>query len=251
MTDPPQPVPEPGGVRAPAAESMPSPLPQEPAAGATRIVIVRHGEAECNVNGVIGGMKGDTGLTALGVAQVGALGARLEHTGELAGVDALYASTLPRAVQTAQLLVPALNAWREGPSLSVAEDCGLCELHPGDADGLTWTEFADRYLAPDWDNEPGEPLAPGGESWQEFVHRATECVTAIAEAHPGQLVVICSHAGVVESTLLRFLPIGPGVVRLGLRTEHASMNRWDWWERHWFLRGYNDATPHGADAQQA
>ena len=34
-----------------------------PAAGATRIVLVRHGEAVCNVNGIVGGVRGCTGLT--------------------------------------------------------------------------------------------------------------------------------------------------------------------------------------------
>jgi hypothetical protein len=51
--------------------------------------------------------------------------------------------------------------------------------------------------------------------------------------------------------MLRFLPVGPGVVRLGLRTGHASMNRWDWWEHHWFLRGYNDFISPRYVAQQA
>ena len=33
---------------------------------ATRIVLVRHGEAVCNVSGVVGGARGCTGLTELG-----------------------------------------------------------------------------------------------------------------------------------------------------------------------------------------
>ena len=35
---------------------------------------------------------------------------RLALTGELAGADALYASVLPRAIETAELLAPALVA---------------------------------------------------------------------------------------------------------------------------------------------
>ena len=68
-----------------------------PEEGATRIVLVRHGEAECNLNRVIGGVKGCTGLTALGRHQVAALADRLYESGELRQATALYSSVLPRA----------------------------------------------------------------------------------------------------------------------------------------------------------
>ncbi len=44
---------------------------------------------------------------------------------------------------------------------------------------------------------------------------------------PGETVVVACHAGVIESTLLRFLPISPSCERLGLRTEHASLTVWE------------------------
>ena len=54
-----------------------------PTDGSTRMVLVRHGEAVCNVNGIVGGVIGCTGLTELGRRQISALAARLEVTGEL------------------------------------------------------------------------------------------------------------------------------------------------------------------------
>jgi hypothetical protein len=74
----------PEGVRRVAARSE----------GTARIVLVRHGEAVCNVSGVVGGQMGCTGLTDLGRRQVRAVADRLERTGELGVVDALYASVL-------------------------------------------------------------------------------------------------------------------------------------------------------------
>lgn len=208
----------------------------------TRIVLVRHGQAACNVRGVVGGLTGCSGLTERGRAQVQALADRLARTGELAGVAALYSSVLPRAVETAEILAPALERWREGSSLVPAATCDLCELHPGEADGLTWEQFADRWPDPDWDVAPGRPLAPGAESWTGFVDRAAAAVAGLADAHPGQLVVVACHAGVVEATMLRFLPVDPRITRLGLRTLHASMTLW---ERPvagpWLLQRYNDA----------
>ena len=60
------------------------------------------------MSGVCGGPIGCQGLTELGRRQVTSLRDRLALTGELAGADALYASVLPRAIETAELLAPAL-----------------------------------------------------------------------------------------------------------------------------------------------
>jgi probable phosphoglycerate mutase len=218
--------------------------------GATRIVLVRHGEAVCNINGVVGGFRGCTGLTATGVEQVAALRDRLARTGELTGVDALYASVLPRAVETAEIVAPALDRWRDGPPLRVVTDCDLCELHPGEADGLTWGEYSARFPEPDWDDDPTQLLAPGGESWLGFVERASAAVTRLADAHPGEQVVAACHAGVIESTVLRFLPVDQQVVRLGLQTEHASLTVWERGAGQWFLRRYNDVTPRTPGGQE-
>ena len=99
-------------------------------------------------------------------------------------------------------------------------DCDLCELHPGEADGLTWDEFRDRYGEPDWDVDPDSVVAPGGESWTGFVDRvAASALTALSERHHGELVVVVCHGGVIEASMLSFLPGGPGRGRLGLPTE--------------------------------
>ena len=130
---------------------------------ATRIVLVRHGEAVCNVSGVCGGPIGCRGLTDRGRAQVAVLRDRLADTGELAGADALYASVLPRAVETAGLLAPALVADGRGGRAAPRPvlECGLCELHPGEADGLGWGEFTERFGKLDWDVDPAGPSPRG------------------------------------------------------------------------------------------
>jgi probable phosphoglycerate mutase len=212
--------------------------------GATRLVLVRHGEAVCNVSGVIGGRKGCTGLTETGVAQVEALRDRLWRSGELREVAALYASVLPRAIETAGILAPALEAWRDGPPLAIATDCSVCELHPGESDGLNWGEFLERFGEPKWDVDPTQPLAPEGESWTEFLDRAAAGLSLIAAAHPGELVVVACHAGVIESAMSAFLPFEHGPQRRGwLRTNHASMTEFELGDRGWVLRRYNDSTP--------
>jgi probable phosphoglycerate mutase len=199
------------------------------------MVLVRHGEAACNVNGIVGGARGCTGLTPRGVAQAEALRDRLARTHELDGTVAVYASTLPRAAQTAAIVLPALQAGGDGPPLTVQPDADLCELRPGEADGLTWEEFGARFATPDWDTRPDQPIAPGGESWVGFVGRASEALRQVADdvraARPpapegANIVVVFCHAGVIEASMLRLLPVDPSVPRLRLRTVHASLTEW-------------------------
>ncbi len=203
---------------------------------ATRVVLIRHGEALCNVNGVVGGHAGCTGLSPTGKRQAEALRRRLELTGELGDAGALYASVLARALQTAGIVAPGI-----GDGQPPVEDCGLCELHPGEADGLTWDEFRVRYGEPDFDADPDTPVAPEGESWSSFVARASAAVTRLADAHRGELVVLVCHAGVIESTLLAFLPVAADRGRLRLPTEHTSLTEWELGEGAWRLVRYNDA----------
>ncbi len=224
-TDPPGGSP-PDGIRT---------VPPPPLARSTRIVLVRHGEASCNVDGIVGGLSGCTGLTPAGMKEAEALRDRLVDSGELAGVTAVYASVLRRALETAAIVAPGLGG------LVAVADCDLCELHPGEADGLTWAEFSHRYGGPDWDVDPDAALAPGAESWNGFVRRVSTALTVTAVRHPGELVVIFCHGGVVEASLESLLPVAAERGRLKLRTAHTSLTEWERGPDGWRLLRYNDA----------
>jgi 2,3-bisphosphoglycerate-dependent phosphoglycerate mutase len=214
-----------------------------PAEGASRIVLVRHGEAECNVNGIVGGRQGCSGLTDLGQRQIAALADRLYESKELREATALYSSVLPRAIETAERLRPVVGP---GPNAlgPVRRRCDLCELHPGEADGMAWDDYIATFGVPDWDRDPSRPLAPGGESWSEFVVRASDAVRDVVHAHPGELVVAAVHAGVIEATMISFLGVSSDVYRRGwVRIVHASMTEWEWvpGEDRWVLLRFNDS----------
>ena len=209
--------------------------------GATRIVLVRHGQGEVNVSGRIGGHAGCSGLTDVGRVQVATLAGRLTASGELAGADVLMASLLQRAYETATLLAPALRI----DASAIVSDCDLCELHPGDADGLLWEEYVDRFEPRDFDANPGDLFAPGGESWNDFVDRVGQAMERLARTYQGRLVVVATHAGVIEASILRLLvgsPEGGPHRRLRLQTEHASLTEWEHSNFGWRLKRYNDAS---------
>ena len=213
-----------------------------PVPGSTRIVLIRHGQAECNINRVVGGVKGCTGLSPLGRRQVADLADRLYESGELRSATTLYSSVLPRAVETAERLRPVVGS---GPSAlgPVVQECELCELHPGESDGMSWDEVVDKLGVPDWDRDPSVPIAPGGESWSSFIVRASDAVRALARRHPGELVVAAVHAGVIEATMISFLGVPPETYRRGwVHIAHASITEWAWVpdEDRWILMRFND-----------
>jgi 2,3-bisphosphoglycerate-dependent phosphoglycerate mutase len=150
-----------------------------------RLLLVRHGESVCGVNGIVGGERGCTGLTDRGFAQARALRDRL--AAERLQADVLLASTLPRARQTAEVLSEVLG-------LDIVHDADLCEFVPGEIDGTRWDDWAGRF---DVSAEPDRPLSPGGESLTAFRARVRGLFDRLAAAHDAKTVVAACHGGIV------------------------------------------------------
>src|SRR5919108_868629 len=186
----------------------------------TRLVLVRHGESRSSVDRVVGGHQGCAGLTDAGRTQAEALRERLARTGELSGTAALWTSILPRAIETAEIIAPALGG------LSLDRHCDLCELHVGEADGITWDEFQERYR-PGPSRSPYEPICPGGESWAAFLVRAGGALRRLADEHAGQMVVVVCHGGVIDAS---FAALGQLALRkpFDIRIDNASITEWTW-----------------------
>lgn len=198
-------------------------------------MIVRHGEAVCNAEEYIGGHASCRGLTKRGVRQAEALAERLARTGELDGATAFYTSVLPRAIETAEILAPALGGAR------FVRTCSLCERHPGEADGLTWAEYGRRYKRRSLPgDDPDAPLAPGGESWADFVDRASTALADLADAHRGDLVVVVAHGGIVDSSMISFLGLSDHGRSVRLHPEHTSLTEWQHVGTKWRLVRYSD-----------
>ena len=106
---------------------------------------------------------------------------------------------LRRAVETAEILLPAARR------VAYEAQCSLCERHPGEADGLSWAECDRRYGRRLPGEDPERPLSPGGESWVEFLDRAEDALYERCAAHPGELIVVSGHGGIVDASLVRFL----------------------------------------------
>jgi broad specificity phosphatase PhoE len=201
-----------------------------------RLVLVRHGDAHAGFHGVIGGAAGCTGLTDLGRAQAGALREHLARSGRVRA-DVLLASVLPRAIETADIIAPGLG-------LAVAgHDCDLCEVHTGEADGLTWTEYGNRYGSFDMEVEPDRVFAPAGDSWNSFHDRVRRTLERLADEYAGQTVVAVCHAGVIMASVRTLLGVSHPGRGAQMRPANTGLTEWehDAVLDRWTLHTFNDA----------
>lgn len=199
------------------------------------IVIIRHGEAVSNAEDTVAGHLTCKGLTDHGRDQVHALANRIRRTRELASAVALYSSILPRAVETAEILAPALG------DLTIGQTCSLCERHVGDADGMTWQEYETTYGALKPADDPLREMAPGGESWVGFLDRAEDALYDVMARHPGELVVVAGHGGIIGTSMVRFLGLPDHGARMRGHPDNSSITEWSWTGTRWWLVRYNDA----------
>jgi probable phosphoglycerate mutase len=210
--------------------------------GSTRIILVLHGESVAQAEGFLAGHAACRGLSETGRRQAAALASRLDG-GELGQVDAFYASEMTRAVETASIIGPAL-----GFSAPVT-DCDLCELHPGDADGLTWAEIEQRWptrFGTGWD--PDQHLIDNAETWQEMHERVGRTIDRLAASHEGATVVVVCHGGVIAHAMMYRLGITLDSDKAWLVATNTSLTEFvhdadmtDWRAGRWGVQRFNDA----------
>ena len=209
----------------------------------TRVVLIRHGESVAQVESFIAGHDACRGLSDRGRQQVEALRDRLLVTGELEA-DVFLTSLMQRAVETASILAPALGG------AEALQECGFCEIHPGEADGLTWDERDARYRAePGWEWTPETVLSPGGETWTEFVARAGAALEEVVAEHAGKTIVIACHGGIVRASMIHFIGLAIDAANATM-VFNASVTEWRFPAgpvdnglepaRRWRLHRFND-----------
>lgn len=160
------------------------------------LVLIQHGQGEDEAQHLRGGWL-DLPLTPLGARQMEALARRL--AGEGARFDALYASSLRRAAESAAILGRALG-------LAPALHDGLRAFHWGDLTGVA-DEGAEQPFSGAWDipSDSHLPPAPNAETPVSFAARAWRALEAIMAGHPGGRVAVVTHGGVVRAAVRRWL----------------------------------------------
>lgn len=211
----------PAPSRPPVAEPVTEATHREPAP--TELLLIRHGEKE-----PVSAKNPDPPLTAEGERQAQLLASRLAEL----EIDAVYASTMLRAQQTAAPIA-------EAHGLAVQVRRGLHEIELGEwAEGGfsahaearddLWKEFARLGR---WDVIPG---CEGDEAFRARIHAA---LNEIAAAHRHERVAVVCHGGVINAALADVLALDRS---FWFPVEHTSLSILTGARRQWFVRLVND-----------
>jgi probable phosphoglycerate mutase len=192
----------------------------------TELLLIRHGESAPVVPGALESL--DPPLSDDGRLQAEALALRLERR----PLDAVYASDLARAAQTAAALA--------GPrGLEVQRRVDLREVFLGD-----WEEGEFRRRAAVGDPEFLAFVAagrweaiPGAESDDALRDRIRGACDEIAAAHAGGSVAVVCHGGVINAWLARQFGSHPSMV-VSIDNTSVTTLRTD--GDRWLLLGVND-----------
>lgn len=195
----------------------------------TRIIAIRHGETAWNVDARIQGHL-DVPLNARGLWQAEQLGRALADE----PLAAIYSSDLSRAHQTASHV-----ARHTGAQLRV--EPALRERSFGSFEGKTFAEIeaALPEAAQRWRQRDPHFVPDGGESLTQLQTRVVGIASGLAARHPGQLIALVSHGGVMD-VLYR------AATRLDLQAArtwalgNAAINRLLWSPQGFSLVGWAD-----------
>lgn len=176
-----------------------------------RLTLIRHGLTAWNVEGRFQGQS-DVPLSDEGRAQARALAG---YVAAVQGVDAVVASPLVRARETAAIAFPDHPA---------AVDPRLQELHFGLFEGRTLAENEADPVWPVWIADPYGRVAPGGESYEQLRARAVAWLADARAAHPGAHVVAVTHSGTIQMLLADLLGVERPRWRKRVYLRHTSVS---------------------------
>jgi len=156
--------------------------------------MVRHGQTPTTGKELPGRAPG-LHLSDTGQAQARSAAERIAA---MTKVDAIYASPLERTRETAAPIAAALG-------LKVKIDRGLLEADFGE-----WTgdELKVARRRPEWkvvQQHPSGFRFPGGESFTEMQARMVTTLGRLTGEHPGQTIVVVSHADPIKAAVAHAL----------------------------------------------
>lgn len=152
----------------------------------TTLLLTRHGETDWNAQRRWQGQS-DPPLNERGREQARALAATLD------GVDAIYASDLARARETAEILNTRLG-------LEIRFDPRLRERSFGAWEGKTWDELEEQFADALERWRAGATHGPDdAERYEDFSRRVESFLADVVRAHPDQRVLVVGHGGSIRA----------------------------------------------------
>lgn len=160
----------------------------------TKVIFVRHGEAEGNIERNFHGHY-NSNLTENGRAQIKLTAKRLKDE----KIDVIYSSDLNRTYETALAIA-------EGRNLSIVKNEKLREINGGKWEDVPWDElpslFPESYDY--WLRDPQKLVMPSGESMVDFQNRVLSAVLDIVKLHKNSNILIVTHGTVIKVLLCKY-----------------------------------------------
>ncbi len=157
----------------------------------TRLILVRHAEAEGNFKRLFQGWT-DGELTEKGHLQAERVASRLKDI----DIDVIYSSSLKRTMDTASYT-------SEIKGLTIKATDKLREINGGDWENEPWnllsSKWPEEYEC--WEKTPHIHKMPNGESMAEFYHRLVLELESILEDNKGRNVCIFTHGTAIRALL--------------------------------------------------
>jgi broad specificity phosphatase PhoE len=177
----------------------------------TRVILVRHGQSTYNLKKLIQGQIDVSTLTDLGVAQARQVGETLKAI----AFDAIYASPLKRAFQTASTIREVMaTAQASAPPLTTQDN--LKEIDLPLWEGYSFEQAQAEYPNEfhQWYHDPANflmTLADGTEFFpvRSLYERAAQFWQATLPQHPDQTLLVVAHSAINRALIGTALGLGP------------------------------------------
>ena len=176
-----------------------------------KMILVRHGQTAWNAQQKYQGHT-DIPLDTTGRQQAARVA---DYLCGRESIAALYSSDLSRARETAEIIGRRID-------FPVKVDRRLRELNFGVWEGLTFNEVYRDYPKEfdTWFQHTARFKVPGGESFQDLLHRSLEALNEIAALYSGT-VAVATHGGVIMA-LLYHLNVASDLWQTGVKPGSIS-----------------------------
>jgi broad specificity phosphatase PhoE len=158
----------------------------------TDIYLVRHGQAQCNLDRIV------TGQTESPLSDIGRLETqKLKEKLKSVHFDTVVSSDLGRAVETARILVDASDDIRQFPELR-ERSFGALEGRPDSILKPLLNAHAKLTPTQQWKT----PLGEGVESDEHVYERAMPRIEKLVKDNAGKKILIVTHGGPIRALLI-------------------------------------------------
>jgi alpha-ribazole phosphatase len=166
----------------------------------TQLYLTRHGETDWNIKQRFQGHS-DIPLNENGRCQAADLARRLAEE----SIDAIYASNLSRAWETAETIA-------EHHSCPLIAEPGLREASFGKWEGMTYNEIqaSDPEAVQAWHEDMANFAPPEGETPDQLAQRVASAYATINQQHGNdETVLLVAHGGSLQMLIANLLQLSP------------------------------------------